>query len=84
MALERRLAKLEAARGRGLVLVVTEAAVDASGAPLRNPVAALTDAATPALDRAPGETPEGFRARIRASFGPRAALVEIDRRDMAL
>ena len=66
------------------MLVVTEAAVDASGAPLRDPVAAYAGPGLPSLHRAEGETAEGFRARIRATFGRRAKLVEIDQRDMAL
>ena len=84
MALERRLARIEAARGAGLVVVEVEAGRDRSGGPVRHPVAARRGPGLPALHRAEGETAEGFRARIRATFGGRAALVNIDQRDMAL
>ena len=77
-ALERRLARIEAARGAGLVAVAVEADPDPSGAPVRNPVAACGGPGLPSLHRA-----EGFRARIRATFGRRATLLEIDQRDLA-
>ena len=70
MTLERRLAKLEAGRGGAHASLVHDG--DES-----EPTVAWS--AGRRLGRAPGETCEAFRARVRATWGPLASLAALDR-----